>query len=43
MPTTYTISELTKEFDLTTHAICFYENMGLLQPQRDGAAAVPKC
>ena len=43
MPTTYTISELAKEFDLTTRAIRFYEDMGLLQPQREGAAAVPKC
>lgn len=38
MPTTYTISDLAKEFDLTTRAIRFYEDMGLLQPERAGAA-----
>lgn len=36
MATTYTISDLAKEFDLTTRAIRFYEDMGLLQPQREG-------
>src|SRR3954471_12775418 len=35
-PTTYTISDLAREFDLTTRAIRFYEDMGLLQPQRTG-------
>ena len=35
-PTTYTISDLAKEFDLTTRAMRFYEDMGLLQPQRTG-------
>ena len=35
-PTTYTISELAKEFDLTTRAIRFYEDMGLLAPTRSG-------
>ncbi len=34
--TTYTISDLAREFDLTTRAIRFYEDMGLLQPQRLG-------
>ncbi|UCU98709.1 MerR family transcriptional regulator [Acidovorax radicis] len=38
MATTYTISDLAKEFDLTTRAIRFYEDMGLLQPERTGAA-----
>ncbi|MBX3625850.1 MAG: MerR family DNA-binding transcriptional regulator [Rhizobacter sp.] len=33
---TYTIGELAKEFDLTTRAIRFYEDCGLLQPQRQG-------
>jgi DNA-binding transcriptional MerR regulator len=33
---TYTIGELAKEFDLTTRAIRFYEDCGLLQPQRKG-------
>ena len=36
--TQYTISDLAKEFDLTTRAIRFYEDMGLLQPERAGAA-----
>ena len=36
MANTYTISELAKEFDLTTRAIRFYEDMGLLQPERTG-------
>ena len=35
-PTTYTISDLAKEFDLTTRAMRFYEDMGLLQPERSG-------
>jgi DNA-binding transcriptional MerR regulator len=34
--TTYTISDLAREFDLTTRAIRFYEDMGLLQPERSG-------
>ena len=36
MTTTYTIGDLAKEFDLTTRAIRFYEDLGLLQPQRCG-------
>ena len=36
MTTTYTISDLAKEFDLTTRAIRFYEDLGLLQPLREG-------
>ena len=36
MTQTYSISDLAKEFDLTTRAIRFYEDMGLLQPQREG-------
>src|SRR3954467_6104004 len=36
MGTTYTIGDLAKEFDLTTRAMRFYEDMGLLQPQRTG-------
>ena len=38
MVNTYTISDLAKEFDLTTRAIRFYEDMGLLQPERAGPA-----
>ena len=33
---TYTIGDLAREFDLTTRAIRFYEDMGLIQPQREG-------
>lgn len=36
MPTTYSISDLAREFDLTTRAIRFYEDMGLLEPARSG-------
>ena len=32
----YSISDLAREFDLTTRAIRFYEDLGLLQPQRTG-------
>ena len=38
MVITYTISDLAKEFDLTTRAMRFYEDMGLLQPEREGPA-----
>ena len=37
-PVAYSIGDLAKEFDLTTRAIRFYEDMGLLQPQREGAS-----
>ena len=33
---TYSISDLAQEFDLTTRAMRFYEDMGLLQPERTG-------
>ena len=33
---TFSISELAQEFDLTTRAIRFYEDSGLLTPQRSG-------
>jgi len=36
MATTFSISDLAREFDLTTRAIRFYEDMGLLQPERSG-------
>ncbi len=32
----YTISELAREFDITTRTIRFYEDEGLLQPGRNG-------
>lgn len=33
---TYTISDLAREFDVTTRTIRFYEEKGLLNPERDG-------
>ena len=33
---TFSISDLAREFDLTTRAIRFYEDMGLLEPSRSG-------
>ena len=36
MSITFSISDLAREFDLTTRAIRFYEDMGLLQPTRSG-------
>lgn len=33
---TYTITELSKEFDITTRTIRFYEDQGLLSPARQG-------
>ena len=36
MANQYSISDLAKEFDLTTRAIRFYEDMGLLRPERHG-------
>lgn len=32
----YSISDLSKEFDVTTRAIRFYEDAGLLSPERQG-------
>ncbi|HEY1326038.1 MAG TPA: MerR family DNA-binding transcriptional regulator [Casimicrobiaceae bacterium] len=37
---TYTISDLAREFALTTRAIRFYEDCGLLRPERQGRARV---
>jgi DNA-binding transcriptional MerR regulator len=37
MPNThYTITDLTREFDITPRALRFYENHGLLAPTREG-------
>ena len=36
MGSQFSISDLAKEFDLTTRAIRFYEDMGLLEPERSG-------
>lgn len=38
--TTYSISELAQEFDVTTRTIRFYEDEGLLAPQRRGQTRV---
>lgn len=37
---TYSIRELAQEFDLTTRAIRFYEDRGLLSPSRTGRQRV---
>lgn len=34
--TIYSIGELAREFDITTRSIRFYEDQGLLSPQRQG-------
>ena len=34
--TTYTISDLAREFDLTPRAMRYYEDLGLLPPERRG-------
>lgn len=34
---TYTITDLAREFEITTRAIRFYEDQGLLSPKREGA------
>ncbi|WP_339805849.1 MerR family DNA-binding transcriptional regulator [uncultured Marinobacter sp.] len=35
-PNLHTISDLAREFDVTTRTIRFYEESGLLTPERDG-------
>jgi len=40
LPETFTISDLAREFALTTRAIRFYEDEGLLAPLREGRARV---
>jgi DNA-binding transcriptional MerR regulator len=37
---TYSISELAKEFDITTRSIRFYEDQGLLSPTRAGQTRI---
>jgi DNA-binding transcriptional MerR regulator len=39
-PVTFTISDLAREFALTTRAIRFYEDEGLLAPRRSGRSRV---
>ena len=40
MSATYSISELAKEFGVTTRTIRYYEDQGLLNPGRDGVNRV---
>lgn len=40
LPATYSISDLAKEFALTTRAIRFYEDEGLLAPRRSGRSRI---
>jgi DNA-binding transcriptional MerR regulator len=39
-PIQFSISELAKEFDITTRSIRFYEDQGLLAPQRKGQTRI---
>lgn len=39
-PTTYSITDLSKEFDITTRTIRFYEDKGLISPGREGQRRV---
>lgn len=40
MPLEYSISQLSKEFDITTRSIRHYEDIGLLSPTRRGQTRV---
>jgi len=40
MSTSYTISELASEFDVTTRTIRFYQEKGFLKPRRDGTRRI---
>jgi DNA-binding transcriptional MerR regulator len=40
MSATFTISELAREFSVTTRTIRFYEDQGLLSPKREGTNRV---
>ena len=40
VPATFTIGELAREFGLTTRAIRFYEDCGLISPARSGGQRV---
>jgi DNA-binding transcriptional MerR regulator len=39
-PTKYSISDLSKEFDITTRSIRFYEDQGLVSPARKGQTRI---
>lgn len=38
--TTYTIGDLSREFDVTLRALRFYEDKGILSPKRQGTARI---
>ena len=40
MSTTYTISDLASEFNVTTRTIRFYEEKGFLKPEREGTRRI---
>lgn len=40
MPSTYTITDLATEFDITTRTIRFYEDQKLLSPARNGTRRI---
>ena len=40
MSLTYSISDLAKEFGVTTRTIRFYEDQGLLSPRREGTSRI---
>lgn len=40
MAVSYSISDLAREFDVTTRTIRFYEEKGLLSPQREGTRRI---
>ena len=40
MSTSFTISELAREFGITTRTIRFYEDQGLLNPRREGTSRI---
>ena len=40
MKTTFSISELASEFDITTRTIRFYEEKGYLKPKREGTRRI---
>lgn len=40
MKSTYTITDLSREFDVTPRSLRHYEDEGLIEPQRNGTARV---
>jgi DNA-binding transcriptional MerR regulator len=41
-PSTFSITELAREFDVTPRAIRFYEDQGILQPARAGTSGLTR-